>query len=76
MLPDVFYHSNNPCWGETFRLQVATEQFQADGCHLRLEFRHCSIKDKQEKKLFGSSWLELMQPDHTVIDCPRTPMLD
>jgi len=67
-LPAVFYHSNNPCWNETIRLEVPTEQFQAEGTHLRLEFRHCSIKEKQEKKLFGFSWMELMQPDHTVIE--------
>ena len=67
-LPAVLYHSNTPCWGETFRLEVPTEQFQAEGCHLRLEFRHCSIKDKQERKLFAFSWLELMRPDHTVIE--------
>ena len=67
LLPAVLYHSNTPCWGETFRLEVPTEQFQVDGCHVRLEFRHCSIKEKQEKKLFGFSWLELMQVDNTVI---------
>ena len=67
VFPAIYYHNNNPCWGETVRVEVAIEQFQAEGCHLRLEYRHCSVKEKQEKKLVGFSWIELMRPDGTVI---------
>eukprot|EP00092_Neocalanus_flemingeri_P009289 GFUD01009995.1.p1 GENE.GFUD01009995.1~~GFUD01009995.1.p1 ORF type:complete len:1824 (+),score=321.37 GFUD01009995.1:199-5472(+) len=67
VFPAIYYHNNSPSWGETFRAEVAIDQFQAEGCHLRLEYRHCSVKEKQEKKLIGFSWIELMQPDGTAI---------
>ena len=63
----VFYHNNNPCWEETFRLEIPVEIFQRPGCHLRLEFQHCSVKEKQERKLVGFSWLEVMTGEGTVI---------
>ena len=63
----VFYHNNNPCWEETFRLEIPVEIFQRPGCHLRLEFYHCSVKEKQERKLVGFSWLEVMTGEGTVI---------
>ena len=46
------------------------DKFRAAGCHLRLEFRHCSVKDRRDggdKKLFGFAWLELMRHDDTVV---------
>ena len=63
----VFYHNNNPCWEETFRLEIPVEIFQRPGSHLRLEFYHCSVKEKQERKLVGFSWQEVMTGEGTVI---------
>ena len=63
----VYYHNNAPCWEETFRLEIPLEIFQRPGCHLRLEFYHCSVKEKQERKLVGFSWLEVMTGEGTVI---------
>ena len=63
----VFYHNNNPHWDETFRLQIPVEMFQRLGCHLRLDYYHCSVKEKQERKMVGFSWLEVMTADGTVI---------
>ena len=36
--PAIYYHNNTPSWGETVKVEVAIDQFQAEGCHLRLEF--------------------------------------
>merc|ERR550532_3441785 len=41
--------------------------FQRLGCHLRLDYYHCSVKEKQERKMVGFSWLEVMTADGTVI---------
>jgi len=65
--PAVYYNNNSPSWGETVRVEVDIDQFQTEGCHLRLEYRHCSVKEKHEKKLVGFSYIELMQHDGTVI---------
>ena len=63
----VYYHNNNPHWEETFRLEIPVEIFQRPGCHLRLDYFHCSVKERQERKMIGFSWLEVMRPDGTVI---------
>ena len=47
----ILYHNNSPIWNETVRLQVPIDKFY--NAHLRLEFRHCSAKDKHDKKLLG-----------------------
>ena len=65
--PAVFYHNNNPVWEETFRLDIGLDMFQTEDTHLRLEYYHCSVKERQERKLIGFSWLELMRGDGTVI---------
>ena len=65
--PAVFYHNNNPVWEETFRLDIGLDMFQSEDTHLRLEYYHCSVKERQERKLIGFSWLELMRGDGTVI---------
>ena len=65
--PAVFYHNNNPVWEETFRLDIGLDMFQAEDTHLRLEYYHCSVKERQERKLIGFSWLEIMRGDGTVI---------
>ncbi|XP_028813743.1 dedicator of cytokinesis protein 4 isoform X2 [Denticeps clupeoides] len=55
----VLYHSNSPRWAEQIKLPIPVDIFR--GLHLRFEFRHCSTKEKGEKKLFGFSFIPLMQ---------------
>ncbi|XP_051548856.1 dedicator of cytokinesis protein 4-like isoform X2 [Myxocyprinus asiaticus] len=57
----VLYHSNSPRWAEQIKLPIPLEMFH--GTHLRFELRHCSTKEKGEKKLFGFSFVPLMQDD-------------
>uniref|UniRef100_A0A8C1NS34 Dedicator of cytokinesis 4 n=1 Tax=Cyprinus carpio TaxID=7962 RepID=A0A8C1NS34_CYPCA len=62
----VLYHSNSPRWAEQIKLPIPLEMFH--GTHLRFELRHCSSKtplskEKGEKKLFGFSFVPLMQDD-------------
>ncbi|XP_056595767.1 dedicator of cytokinesis protein 4 isoform X1 [Triplophysa dalaica] len=57
----VLYHSNSPRWAEQVKLPIPLEMFH--GTHLRFELRHCSTKEKGEKKLFGFSFVPLMQED-------------
>ncbi|XP_061495992.1 dedicator of cytokinesis protein 4 isoform X4 [Rhineura floridana] len=55
----VLYHNNSPRWAELLKLPIPVDKFR--GAHLRFEFRHCSTKEKGEKKLFGFSFIPLMQ---------------
>uniref|UniRef100_I3KJ28 Dedicator of cytokinesis 4b n=1 Tax=Oreochromis niloticus TaxID=8128 RepID=I3KJ28_ORENI len=57
----VLYHNNSPRWGDQIKLPIPVDMFR--GSHVRFEFRHCSTKDKGEKKLFGYSFVPLMQED-------------
>uniref|UniRef100_UPI00358F211C dedicator of cytokinesis protein 3-like n=1 Tax=Myxine glutinosa TaxID=7769 RepID=UPI00358F211C len=57
----VMYHSNNPRWGELIKLTIPIDKFR--NSHLRFEFRHCSTKEKGDKKLFGFSFTPLMRED-------------
>nr|XP_046234418.1 dedicator of cytokinesis protein 4b isoform X3 [Scatophagus argus] len=57
----VLYHNNSPRWSEQIKLPIPVDMFR--GSHVRFEFRHCSTKDKGEKKLFGYSFVPLMQED-------------
>uniref|UniRef100_A0A673GYM5 Dedicator of cytokinesis protein 4-like n=1 Tax=Sinocyclocheilus rhinocerous TaxID=307959 RepID=A0A673GYM5_9TELE len=57
----VLYHNNSPRWAELIKLPIPVDMFR--GSHVRFEFRHCSTKDKGEKKLFGFSFVPLMQED-------------
>ncbi|XP_056434251.1 dedicator of cytokinesis protein 4b [Gadus chalcogrammus] len=57
----VLYHNNTPRWAEHVKLPIPVDMFR--GSHVRFEFRHCSTKDKGEKKLFGYSFVPLMQED-------------
>ncbi|XP_029102981.1 dedicator of cytokinesis protein 4 isoform X4 [Scleropages formosus] len=57
----VLYHNNSPRWAEQIKLPLPVDKFR--GSHMRFEFRHCSTKDKGEKKLFGFSFVPLMQED-------------
>ncbi|CAH2107087.1 unnamed protein product [Euphydryas editha] len=55
----VLYHNNAPAWGEQLRLTVPLDTFTH--AHVRLEYRHCSTRDKNERKLFGFSFARLME---------------
>ncbi|KAJ8245663.1 hypothetical protein GJAV_G00273130 [Gymnothorax javanicus] len=57
----VLYHNNSPRWSEQIKLPIPVDTFR--GSHVRFEFRHCSTKDRGEKKLFGFSFAPLMQED-------------
>ncbi|XP_048841108.1 dedicator of cytokinesis protein 4-like isoform X1 [Brienomyrus brachyistius] len=57
----VLYHNNSPRWAEQVKLPLPVDTFR--GSHVRFEFRHCSTKEKGEKKLFGFSFIPLMQED-------------
>lgn len=61
----ILYHNNSPIWNEFVRIQVPIEKFYH--AHVRLEFRHCSAKDKSDKKLLGFSFMHLMELDETTI---------
>uniref|UniRef100_A0AAZ3PM42 Dedicator of cytokinesis 3 n=1 Tax=Oncorhynchus tshawytscha TaxID=74940 RepID=A0AAZ3PM42_ONCTS len=61
----VLYHNNSPRWSEMIKLPIPIDRFR--GSHLRFEFRHCSTKDKGEKKLFGFSFTPLMREDGTTL---------
>uniref|UniRef100_A0A8C7DDD3 Dedicator of cytokinesis 3 n=1 Tax=Oncorhynchus kisutch TaxID=8019 RepID=A0A8C7DDD3_ONCKI len=61
----VLYHNNSPRWGEVVKLPIPIDRFR--GSHLRFEFRHCSTKDKGEKKLFGFAFTPLMREDGTTL---------
>ncbi|XP_056357849.1 dedicator of cytokinesis protein 3 [Oenanthe melanoleuca] len=61
----VLYHNNSPRWGEIVKLPIPIDRFR--GSHLRFEFRHCSTKDKGEKKLFGFAFTPLMRDDGTTL---------
>ncbi|KAG2471006.1 DOCK3 protein, partial [Polypterus senegalus] len=61
----VLYHNNSPRWGEIIKLPIPIDRFR--GSHLRFEFRHCSTKDKGEKKLFGFAFTPLMREDGTTL---------
>ncbi|XP_063227619.1 dedicator of cytokinesis protein 3 [Bacillus rossius redtenbacheri] len=57
----IIYHHNSPWWSETVRLAVPIEKFY--GSHVRIEYRHCSTREKLDnKKLFGFSFARLMEP--------------
>ncbi|XP_037298897.1 dedicator of cytokinesis protein 3 isoform X2 [Manduca sexta] len=55
----VLYHNNSPAWGEQLRLTVPLDTFTH--AHVRIEFRHCSTRDKNERKLFGFAFARLME---------------
>ena len=61
----ILYHNNSPTWNETLRLKVPIDKFY--NSHVRLEFRHCSAKDKNDKKLIGFSFIHLMDMDETTL---------
>lgn len=60
----ILYHSNSPKWNEDIKINVPLSEF--DSAHVRIEFRHCSTKDR-EKKFLGFAYLPLSDEDGTVI---------
>ncbi|XP_014256869.1 dedicator of cytokinesis protein 3 isoform X2 [Cimex lectularius] len=62
----IMYHQNSPIWSETITLAVPIEKYQA--AHLRLEYRHCSTRDKADnKKIIGFSFARLMEPSGATL---------
>ncbi|KAG5273390.1 hypothetical protein AALO_G00150830 [Alosa alosa] len=61
----VLYHSNSPRWSEQIKLPIPMDLFR--GLHVRFEFRHCSTKEKGEKKIFGFSFVPLMQENGSIL---------
>ncbi|KAF2367981.1 DHR-1 domain [Trinorchestia longiramus] len=57
----VLYHNNTPHWGECIKVAIPIDRFA--GAHLRFEYRHCSTREKNEKKLFGFSFVRLMEAE-------------
>ncbi|CAG9773050.1 unnamed protein product [Ceutorhynchus assimilis] len=61
----IIYHHNSPAWAENIRLTLPIDKFA--GAHVRLEYRHCSTREKNDKKLFGFSFLRLMDKDGAAV---------
>ncbi|KAL1512882.1 hypothetical protein ABEB36_002392 [Hypothenemus hampei] len=61
----IIYHHNSPAWAENIRLTLPIDKFA--GAHIRLEYRHCSTREKNDKKLFGFSFLRLMNKDGAAV---------
>eukprot|EP01104_Vermistella_antarctica_P007977 TRINITY_DN1983_c0_g1_i1.p1 TRINITY_DN1983_c0_g1~~TRINITY_DN1983_c0_g1_i1.p1 ORF type:complete len:1550 (-),score=477.61 TRINITY_DN1983_c0_g1_i1:103-4533(-) len=62
----VLYHSNNPRWNETIRIDLPHTDYR--GAHLFFNIRHCSTRTSKGKdKGFANSFIRLVGPDHTVV---------
>ncbi|KAK2187560.1 hypothetical protein NP493_162g07017 [Ridgeia piscesae] len=61
----IFYHNNSPRWNDTVKLTIPIEKYYRS--HLRLEFRHCSTREKAEKKLFAFAFVKLVADDGTTL---------
>uniref|UniRef100_A0A6P7GBE9 Dedicator of cytokinesis protein 3 n=1 Tax=Diabrotica virgifera virgifera TaxID=50390 RepID=A0A6P7GBE9_DIAVI len=61
----IIYHHNSPVWAENVRLTLPIDKFA--GAHVRLEYRHCSTREKNDKKLFGFSFLRLMDKEGAAV---------
>ncbi|XP_023246842.1 dedicator of cytokinesis protein 3 [Copidosoma floridanum] len=55
----IIYHHNSPSWAENLRLAVPIDKFY--GSHVRFEFRHCSTREKNDKKLLAFAFVRLME---------------
>ncbi|CAL8073981.1 unnamed protein product [Orchesella dallaii] len=62
----IFYHQNSPKFMETIKFNISIESFPKS--RLRILFRHCSAKEKAEKKLFGITWLSVMDTSGTTLN--------
>lgn len=61
----IIYHNNSPCWNETVRLSVPIDKFST--AHVRFELKHCSTRERSEPKIFGFSFVRLMEPDGATL---------
>ncbi|KAK9889845.1 hypothetical protein WA026_007208 [Henosepilachna vigintioctopunctata] len=61
----IIYHHNSPAWAESVRLTLPIDKFA--GAHVRIEYRHCSTREKNDKKLFGFSFIRLMDKDGAAV---------
>jgi len=61
----VFYHSNQPHWSETFRVNVPVSVL--DQTYLVFSIRHCTTSENKERIPFAMTYLKLTNPDGTVI---------
>ncbi|CAG8521101.1 2273_t:CDS:2 [Ambispora leptoticha] len=61
----VFYHSNNPMWGELIKLKIPVEKFEQ--AHVFFTFRHRSTKDKKEDKIFAFAYMPLFPENRAFI---------
>ncbi|KAK2722906.1 dedicator of cytokinesis protein 3-like isoform X2 [Artemia franciscana] len=59
------HHICAPIWNEMIKLNVPI--CMIPGIHLRFDFKYCSSKEKYEPKLFGFSFLRLIDDEGTVI---------
>ncbi|CAJ0878034.1 21197_t:CDS:2 [Entrophospora sp. SA101] len=62
----VFYHSNNPTWGEFIKLTIPSDLFER--AHVFLTFKHRSTKDKKEDKIFAFGYLPLFPEKRAFIN--------
>ena len=61
----IFYHNNNPVWNELIKIHLPIER--VGECHLRFLARHTTTRDKKGKIAFSVGFLNLSNPDGTVI---------
>ncbi|EGG21230.1 SH3 domain-containing protein [Cavenderia fasciculata] len=61
----VFYHSNQPHWSETIKINVPLQLL--DQIYLVFSIRHCTTSETKERIPFGMSYLKLTNQDGTVI---------
>ncbi|XP_028418847.1 dedicator of cytokinesis protein 3-like [Dendronephthya gigantea] len=60
----ILYHSNNPNWNETFKLNIPIDKFQDS--HVLFVLKHCSTTS-HGKKVFGFAFLRPLRDDGTTI---------
>ncbi|RHZ66608.1 hypothetical protein Glove_306g74 [Diversispora epigaea] len=61
----VFYHSNNPMWGELIKLCIPVELIEQ--AHLFFTFRHRSTRDKKEDKIYAFAYIPLFPENRAFI---------
>ncbi|KAG9302767.1 hypothetical protein G9A89_009544 [Geosiphon pyriformis] len=61
----IFYHTNNPMWGELIKLKIPFELFEQ--AHVFFTFRHRSTKDKKEDKVFAFAYMPLFPENRAFI---------
>lgn len=61
----ILHHVNSPKFNETIKFSIPIEIFPK--AKVRCIFRHCSTKDKTDKKMFGITWMSLMDFSGTTV---------